>query len=361
MTWSPFKSNKTTIRAGAGIFYDWFETSLYENSLRQDGFHQYDTIVRNPGYPNPYEGGLVVVVPPSVVQMSDDLAMPTVRRYSVGVEQQVLSWLRLRANYFNQYGWNQFRSRNLNEPTLGVRPDPLRGNITYLETTGSAESQGLDLNFNFNYQPRRLFGVFGYTIGQRKNFTDNALSLPVNSTDLDAEWGPASDDVRHRFFSFFNTELFWGLRMGVNYRLLSGRPYNITSGFDTNLDGVINERPLGLGRNAGRLPWQSNTDLRLSWSRGFGPQRTPSGPGGGPVVMGGPGGGGGRGGGGGGFGGPMAGGDRAMRLEVYLQTFNVFNQVNYSNFGAVITSPVFGEPTAALAARRLEMGMRVGF
>jgi len=57
----------------------------------------------------------------------------------------------------------------------------------------------------------------------------------------------------------------------------------------------------------------------------------------------------------------MAGGDRAMRLELYLQTFNVFNQVNYSNFGAVITSPVFGEPTAALAARRLEMGMRVGF
>ena len=153
------------------------------------------------------------------------------------------------------------------------------GNISFLETTGEAESQGLDVNFNFNYQPRRLFGVFGYTIGERNNYTDSALTLPVNSSNLEAEWGPASDDIRHRIFGFFNTELFWGAA-GINYRALSGRPYNITTGFDTNLDGVINERPEGYGRNAGRLPWQSNTDLRLSWSRGFGPSRSPSGPGG---------------------------------------------------------------------------------
>jgi hypothetical protein len=371
MTWSPFKSNKTTVRAGAGIFYDWYETSLYENALRQDGFHQYDTIVRNPGYPNPYEGGTVVVIPPSIVQVGNDLEMPTVRRYSVGVEQQILSWLRVRANYFNQYGWNQFRARNLNAPEFGVRPDPGMGNVTYLETSGSAESQGLDMNFNFNYQPRRLFGVFGYTLGERKNYADSALTLPVNSNDLEAEWGPASDDVRHRIFSFISTDLKWGLRLGLNYRALSGRPYNITSGLDTNLDGVLNERPEGLGRNAGRLPWQSNTDLRLSWSRGFGAARGPSGPGGpggGPVIVQGPGGGGGGGGrgpggggGGGGMGGPMNGGDRAVRLEVYLQAFNVFNQVNFINYGSVLTSSSFGVPGAALPARRLEVGMRVGF
>ena len=365
LTWSPFKSNRTTVRAGAGIFYDWYETSLYENAIRQDGFHQYDTIVRNPGYPDPYEGGLIpaVQVAPSIVQVGNDLNMPTVRRYSVGVEQQLLPWLRMRANYFNQYGWNQFRARNLNAPVLGERPNAALGNITYLETTASAESQGLDVNLNFNYQPRRLFGVFGYTIGERNNYGDSALSLPVDSNDLEAEWGPAADDIRHRIFSFVNTELFWGLRVGVNFRAFSGRPYNITSGLDTNGDGVLNERPAGYTRNAGRLPWQSNTDLRLSWSRGLGPQRAPSGPGGGgPVMRGGPGGGGrGPGGGGGGFGGPMSGGDRAVRLEVYLQTFNVFNQVNFINYGAVLTSPRFGTPTAAMPGRRLELGFRVGF
>ena len=80
--------------------------------------------------------------------------------------------------------------------------------------------------------------------------------------------------------------------------------------------------------------------------------------GGGPVVMrGGPGGG----GGGGMMGGPMGGNDRAVRLEVYLQTFNVFNQVNFINYGSVLTSSSFGVPGAALPARRLEVGMRVGF
>ena len=368
-TWSPFKSNKTTVRGGAGIFYDWYETSTYESALRQDGFHQYDQIVRNPGYPDPYLGGTIIPVAASVVRMADNLEMPTVRRYSFGVEQTLLSWLRLRANYFNQYGWNQFRGININQPIDGVRPEADFGNITLLETSATAESQGIDLNLNFNYQPRRLFGVFGYTLGERQNYADSALSLPVNSNSLEAEWGPASDDIRHRFFSFVSTDLMWGLRLGLNYRAQSGRPYNITSGLDSNGDGVINERPEGYDRNAGRLPWQSNTDLRLSWSRGFGAQRggTGGGPGGGPVVVRGPGGGGGGGGrgpggGGGGMGGPMNGGDKAVRLEVYLQTFNVFNQTNYITYGSVLSNiDSFGTPTAAMPGRRLELGMRVGF
>ncbi|MCC6162311.1 MAG: TonB-dependent receptor [Acidobacteria bacterium] len=362
MTWSPFKSNKTTIRAGAGLFYDWYETSVYESALRQDGTHQYDEIVRNPGFPNPYDGGTAVPVNASIVRMAPDLDMPTVRRYSLGVDQQLTGWLRLRANYFNQHGWNQFRSRNLNAPVDGVRPDPTLGNITYLESTGAADSQGLDLNVNFNYQPRRLFGNIGYMIGERKNYTNGALTLPVDSNNLEAEWGPAGDDIRHRIFAFVNTDLFLGLRATINYRAMSGRPYTITTGLDTNQDGVINERPEGVGRNSERLPWQSNTDLRLSWTRGFGARRGGTGGTGGPVVIaGGPGGGGPGGGRGGGGFGPMGGNDRAMQLEVYLQAFNVFNQVNYVNYVSVLSSNRFGVPTAAMAARRFETGMRIRF
>lgn len=77
----------------------------------------------------------------------------------------------------------------------------------------------------------------------------------------------------------------------------------------------------------------------------------------GPVVMrGGPGG-----GGGGMMGGPMGGSDKAVRLEVYLQAFNVFNQVNYTRYGSVVSARSYGDPTAAAPARRLELGMRIGF
>jgi hypothetical protein len=37
------------------------------------------------------------------------------------------------------------------------------------------------------------------------------------------------------------------------------------------------------------------------------------------------------------------------------------NSVNYSRYSAVLSSPIFGTPIAALQPRRLEMGMRIGF
>ena len=59
LTWSPFKSGRTTVRAGGGIFYDWLEADVYEQTLRVDGVRQTDLVVRNPGYPDPFDGGSV--------------------------------------------------------------------------------------------------------------------------------------------------------------------------------------------------------------------------------------------------------------------------------------------------------------
>jgi hypothetical protein len=40
---------------------------------------------------------------------------------------------------------------------------------------------------------------------------------------------------------------------------------------------------------------------------------------------------------------------------------NVFNQVNPIEYSGVMTSPFFLQPTAAMPARRIDVGMRVGF
>ena len=46
------------MRAGGGVFYDWLEADVYEQTLRVDGERQQDLVVRSPGYPDPFDGGI---------------------------------------------------------------------------------------------------------------------------------------------------------------------------------------------------------------------------------------------------------------------------------------------------------------
>ena len=59
VNWAPFKSGRTTIRASAGIFYDWFSTGTYEQTLRVDGFRQRELNIIDPAYPDPGSEGFV--------------------------------------------------------------------------------------------------------------------------------------------------------------------------------------------------------------------------------------------------------------------------------------------------------------
>jgi hypothetical protein len=53
ITWAPFKAGKTSLRASAGVFYDFLSSGTYEQTLRVDGFHQQELDIVNPGYPVP--------------------------------------------------------------------------------------------------------------------------------------------------------------------------------------------------------------------------------------------------------------------------------------------------------------------
>jgi hypothetical protein len=343
---------KTTLRASIGVWPQFFQGGLYEQTLWANGQQQRDIVISNPGYPDPFSGGIPLAAQPSaIVRAAPDLVMPYTRRASVGFDRTLTGWARVRASYSHQIGRNLFRSRDLNAPIGGVRPDATLRNITLLESTARSLNRALEVRLMLNHRPRRFTANIGYTLGEAFNETDGALTLPANSFDLTGEWGPARQDIRHRFSASMNTDLKAGFRMNMFMRAQSAAPYTITTGLDENRDGQINERPFGVGRNSARGDGTVNVDLGLVWEHSVG-QRARA-----QVSAQ-------RGGGGGGRG-PGGRGNRAadglVRFEIFARATNVLNLVNPQNFSGVMTSDFFGRATSAAAARRLVVGTRLFF
>jgi hypothetical protein len=398
-TWTPW-GNRTSIRGGYGLFYDWYEANLYDQTLRVNGVDQRDLLILNPGYPEPFSGVIADVQPGGRIQASPDLDMAKVHQASIGIERQVTQNLSLQASYQMLRGRNLMRSININAPDeSGERPDPSVGTVTQFDSTGRSASDRLELRGTYRFPRRNIFMNVNYALGQVKNHTDSPTALPANNLDPNAEWGPSRQDVRHRVQGMVNVPLVYGVRTSVNVLAQSATPYTITTGRDNNRDGVVNDRPEGVGRNTarGQATWTVNVNVNKQFAlgqrggQGGGPGGFPGGgrpggpggfPGGGPGG-GNPGAGAGAGGGGnqqvqfaqgpGGRGGQGGGGNRGgnrggdaqftsrATLELFIRADNVFNNVNYGSYSGNMLSEYFLQPTSAQQPRRLTVGSAFRF
>lgn len=363
LTWSPFKHGRTTVRAGGGIFYDWLEADVYEQVLRVDGVRQQDLIVRNPGYPDPFSGGSSEVLPTSKYVLADSLVMPKRNMVNAGLMHQITPTVGVNVMFTHMTGTDRFRGRNINAPIDGQRPDPALGNVTQVESTARMRNNQMSVGFNVNLPARRMLIFANYALIDQKNDADGPFGLPASSYDLAAEWGPAAGVPRHLASAVVNMPLFLGVRLGLTATARSGTRYNVTTGRDDNGDTIFNDRPAGVGRNSetGKGMWDAAA--RVSYAFGFGERPAgPAGPAGPMVVVQrlGPGGGGGA---GELLGGMMGGGaeNKRVRVELFVSAQNLLNTVNPFGYSGVLTSPFYGQPTAAMPGRRIDIGMRVGF
>ncbi len=408
-TWTPW-GNRTAIRGGYGLFYDWYESNLYDQTLRVNGIAQRDVQIDFPGYPDPYNGSADTrVSPPGRIQASSDLSMPKVHQASIGVERQITQNLSVQASYQLLRGRNQLRSININAPAnvgfdldgraIWERPDASIGNITQFDSTGRSQSDRLELRGTYRFPQRNIFMNVNYALGQVRNHADSATSLPADNLNPDAEWGPSRQDVRHRIQGLINVPIVYGVRTSINVQAQSASPYTITLGEDVNRDGVFNERPGSVGRNTARgsATWTTSLNITKQFALGGprnggggpggfpgggrpgGPGGFPGGPGGGgPPGPGagagaggggnqqvqfaqGPGGRGGQGGGGRGGGGGDAQFNARYTMEFFIRADNVLNNVNYGSYSGNQLSRFFGQPTSAQQPRRLTVGSAFRF
>ncbi|WP_031498346.1 TonB-dependent receptor [Bryobacter aggregatus] len=410
------KVTKTVLRLGTGIFYDRIDDSLTLSAIRFNGVNQVSYTVRDPDYfPNipspealaPSRNAL------TIRELYSGLRTPYLIQSSAGIERSLPRNTNLAVTYIFSRGVHLLRQRNINTPYFdGFRPYGNVGNIFLNEATGFSRQNQLMTNFRTRFSSRvNLFGYYSLNFAR----ADTDGGGPANPYDLHGEYGPARQDIRHRFTLQGSIAAKWGISLSPNFTVNSGAPFNITTGRDTNGDTLFNERPAFatdlngpdvvrtpwgnfnvnpgphdriIPRNYGRGPVNYSLNLRLAKTWAFGPESTTARPtrgggGGGGGARGG-GGRGGRGGGMGGMGGGMGmgpdGGGGSTTTRKYSLTFsasgrNILNTVNLATPNGNLTSPFFGISTStangggfgggggggAAANRRIDLSVRFSF
>ena len=397
------------LRGGAGVFHQRFDENTVEQLLRLDGTRQEQIVIRYPTFCLDltclnFSGMGTSNTPPSLRVRAPELVTPYNINTSLSLEKSLPKGLGLTFSWDVTRGVHLYRSRNLNAPLPGaplnparpgtfLPPDPTKGNINQLESTGTSLSNNYTIGFRQQIRNKWNLNLFGnYTLGNNNSDTDNAFNTPADNYNLRGEWGRSGQDTRHRFFTGTNFRLPWGVNVNTNVNWSSSRPYNITTGLDNNGDTVLNDRPEGVKRNSGKGPGLFNMNMGFQktvilkspekptipannganpFASSFAePQRGGGGgfPGGGGDFGGQRGNfpGGQRGGGQRGQGGrgPDGGGfnqQRGPSVTFRIQVQNVLNNQQLNSYSGVMTSPFFGKANSARNPRQVEAGLRFNF
>jgi hypothetical protein len=358
-SWAPFKNGRTTFRASWGRFYDWLATTTYEQTLRVDGFRQQEIQVLNPAYPIPDLDGSVAA-PVNRYLLGSGVVQPEIGRVSIGVDHGFTQRLRAIATYRYSRSTHLLRGNNRNAPVEGLRPDPGFGNVVEVVADGRGRQHQLQLFAQTPPPPPGLgggplwdwkrWGFFsGYTLSSDMNNTDGPFSTPATGLLAD-DWGPTPNTSRHRLQAGFTSSSLRNFTWQIDGQASSGVPYTIRTGFDDNGDLIFNDRPAGVGRNSARASTQWSMNLFANYAWSFGPRRVMPG---GPMVYGTP----------AGvnvttFAPPPQG---RYRMGISLSIQNLTNHTNLVGYSGVLTSVLYGKPTAAVNPRRVNVGIQLGF
>ncbi|HUK36064.1 MAG TPA: TonB-dependent receptor [Vicinamibacterales bacterium] len=364
LTWAPFSSGKTAVRASAGVFYDFLPQATLEQVLRVDGTHEQELNLVNPSFPNP---GVSGAIPPANRYFLDPaLQSPRNTRLSTGLEQTFRQspTFTVRGNVLYAYTRTEHAWRGLNDnaPVDGVRPDSGFANVVDVVSDASARQHQLTVGWNIGLPPQppgneipkfflwKRFAVYGQEVMTiAHNNTDGDFMLSPSGSLAD-QWGRSVLDIPSRLT--FNIISLQVRRTQIQASLTqqSGVPFTETTGFDPNGDGVFNERPVGALRNTLRGADQWNLSMYGQYTISMRRRATPLT---GIVAT------------------QFTGGTvsnvgtfaDATRYRIFLvvQAQNLTNHNNYNGYSGVLTSPFFDQPTAVVNPRRVLFNIAFSF
>jgi outer membrane receptor protein involved in Fe transport len=349
-TWSPLKNGKATFRGGIGVFYNWFETDTLGTILSQDINQPGEVVVINPDFPNPFLSPRTEILPKSYWQKAEDAKNPYIIYSSLGIQSQLSRAIQLRAEYIYQKALHQFRSRDLNAPVLGVRPNLDFGRIFQVESSAFLVKNALNVGLSGSLTKNMSFAI-DYNLSKTVSDHNGIFGLPVDNYDLRADRSVANNDQRHKIYGSMGWKIRKGLRLTTFFTAASPLPYTITTGRDDNGDTNFNDRPIGTARNSERGAWHRQVDASLSYTFSFIDRESNDSSGSFSVVT---------------TSGDASGSfdfnpKKRFSVRFFATAHNLLNNTNFTNFVGVETSPFFRQATASSPARTIKLGMNFRF
>jgi outer membrane receptor protein involved in Fe transport len=352
VAWDPFDSGRTNIRAAYGVFYDNIRTLTNFGELTWPQSKQ--IIIRNPEYPDPYEGQsreeFLSATPPNITVGDHAQVNPYAHQFNVGVSQMLARDMAVTADftYVNRYSDRDTVDPNLLDPVTKQRPYPQFTRVNYWQSTADNTYRALLVKVE-----KRMSGghqyLASYTLSQAKDdrFSNNVPD--VYGFTRVVSYGSA--DRRHRLVVSGILQLPYEMQVSAIGDFRSSLPFSPSSPFDLDADGYTGDLPTGVEVGSGcrdldlaavnafrrsrnlpdissvECPGFANLDLRFSKFFSF---------------------------------------MRGQRVEFIAQLFNVFNRANFNVPTNGLTSALFGQPTTLLPninapSRQVEFAVRYQF
>jgi hypothetical protein len=355
LSWAVDASARTVVRASTGLMYEPPLLDFYDNAILNNGDPASFTVSISgtsagaPPFPTSLANVPASFVLPrqSITVVDPDFKTQSAWLSNVQIERALNSDLAVSAGYVNSIGRNMPVLVDVNLIPTGAtladgrpiystavsaatRVDPTFNQVNMFRSIGEATYNA----FTATMTKRMTHGWMAqatYTLARGEDNAPLTGTYVVGSGDdrasdpsnLDRDKGVTPFNQLHTFSlstviaprvadTTGGAAIWNNNQIGIILQANSGLPFNIRTALDLNADGVSNDRPLGVERNAGRLGRVLNLDLR--YSRFI----------------------------------PVRG---VQRAELFFEAKNLFNTENIAGVNRVIATDALGNPVTPISFR----------